>query len=493
MIEKLRFDASKYIVKTCKLEGRSITYRAFEGIGYCAAPVDPIQKLNLFVPEEYYHGEVTGKYQLNTAPIFMPNTVGGYLPGPPDVPGFDHHGNINSVFRALEHGYIVACAGVRGRTSGSQCDEFFEGGKAIDTETDTGRAVGKAPALIVDMKAAVRYLRYNRNHIPGDVEKIITNGTSAGGALSALMGASGNSPDYEEQLRAIGAMDERDDVFAAGCYCPIHNLEHADMAYEWLFGGHDDYSNVRIRKVDGELIKTGQTGRHNDRQKQLSQDLKVLFPSYLNSLSLKDDDGSLLSLDQAGDGSFKEYIKCLVLQSARREASTHDCAGRLAKWAVGGSEIHSQDWLTIKDGIIEDMDWDGFVNAITRMKPVPAFDALDLNSPENEEFGTEEVKAKHFTDYSAAHSEVNGEKADLKLIKMLNPVCYLRSEGTAGHWRIRHGIYDRDTSLAIPVILATLLRNKGYDVDFFLPWGMPHSGDYDLDDLFKWIDRICKE
>ena len=61
----------------------------------------------------------------------------------------------------------------------------------------------------------------------------------------------------------------------------------------------------------------------------------------------------------------------------------------------------------------------------------------------------------------------------------------------AKHWRIRHGAFDRDTSPAIPVILATLLRNGGYDVDFALPWGLPHSGDYDLTELFAWIDELC--
>lgn len=51
---------------------------------------------------------------------------------------------------------------------------------------------------------------------------------------------------------------------------------------------------------------------------------------------------------------------------------------------------------------------------------------------------------------------------------------------TAKYWRIRHGSFDRDTSLAIPVILATMLENNGCDVDFHLPWGLPHSGDYDI-------------
>lgn len=71
-------------------------------------------------------------------------------------------------------------------------------------------------------------MRYNAKTVPGDVEKIITNGTSAGGALSALAGATGNAKEYEPYLKAIGAAEEKDDIFAASCYCPIHNLEYAD-------------------------------------------------------------------------------------------------------------------------------------------------------------------------------------------------------------------------------------------------------------------------
>lgn len=106
-------------------------------------------------------------------------------------------------------------------------------------------------ALIVDMKAVVRYL--HKGIVPGDVERIVTNGTSAGGALSALAGATGNSPDYVPYLAAIGAADERDDIFAASCYCPIHNLEHADAAYEWLFSGCNEYNIPTFAKVDGKV------------------------------------------------------------------------------------------------------------------------------------------------------------------------------------------------------------------------------------------------
>ena len=35
----LKFDPEKYEIKTCELQNRSVTYRAFENIVYCAKPV----------------------------------------------------------------------------------------------------------------------------------------------------------------------------------------------------------------------------------------------------------------------------------------------------------------------------------------------------------------------------------------------------------------------------------------------------------------------
>lgn len=489
----LRFDSSKYEVKTCKLEGRSITYRAFEGLNYCANPVDSIQKMNLFVPEVYYQGGQLNGYSLGTAPIFMPNTVGGYMPGPADQPGLDHKGRINAIFEALTHGYVVASAGIRGRTSGKRSTEFFEGGKAEITGSDTGKMVGRAPALIVDMKAAIRYLRYNQEVIPGDTNHIITSGTSAGGALSALAGATGNSPDYAPYLEAIGAANEKDDIFAANCYCPIHNLEHADAAYEWLFCGCNDFHRTKHVKTEHGLERVPYSGNMTEKQIALSKELKALFPAYLNSLHLTDSSGNTLTLDENGEGSFKEYVRSFVIKSAQRELDTHDSANRLSTLAVGGSEVEKQACLTIENGAVVALNWDSFVKTITRMKATPAFDALDLKSPENEEFGTEEIQAKHFTVFSKEHSEAGGELAAPEILKMLNPTAYIGKADTARHWRIRHGAFDRDTSLAIPVILATLLENNGYNVDFHLPWGLPHSGDYDLEELFAWIDNLCRE
>lgn len=494
MDDQLQFHPERYQVKECTLDGRSITYRAFENISYCENPADPIQKLNLYAPEAYYHGGACGGYTLKTAPIFAPNTVGGYMPGPTDAPGMNPmQGKPNSVFEALYHGYVVACAGVRGRTSGMPSRELFTGGRAQEDAPGTGKLVGRAPALLVDMKAAVRYLRHNKETIPGDTEKIITNGTSAGGALSAMMGATGNSADYVPYLQEIGAALERDDVFAASCYCPIHNLENADSAYEWLFCGRSDYHRARMEAQNGQVRFIPVEGEMTEKQIALSKILKDAFPAYLNSLALTAPNGTPLTLDAEGNGSFRDYVESLLLQSANSELETGDSAVRLKDLSVPGSQAAEQSYLTFENGKAVKLNWEGFTKAVTRMKCAPAFDALDLSSPENEEFGTQEIFAQHFTLFSQQHSEKNGTLAGPAVVRLLNPVAYIGKADTAPHWRIRHGAYDRDTSLAIPVILALTLQNNGYSVDFSLPWGLPHSGDYDLNELFAWIDMVCAD
>lgn len=508
MSDLLRFDASKYEVKTLELEGRTIRFRAWEGIDYCERPKDAIQKLNLYAPEDYFEGAEHHGFDLHSAPIFMPNTVGGYMEGPAMKPGTDQfNGRPNTAFEGLFHGYVVACAGIRGRNTGMASKEFFVGGDAA-FHSEEGAVCGRAPAFVVDMKAAIRYLRYNRDLIPGDPERIITNGTSAGGALSALTGASGNCADYEPYLREIGAAKERDDIFGASCYCPIHNLENADAAYEWLFHDETACHMMRFEKTDAGVQRVPVITEMDEKRRAVSDDLRKLFPAYVNSLGLRDEAGKELTLDENGNGTFRDYVAKKVIASAQKEIETHWSASK-KDLAVPGSEIGQQDCLQTGDGKAVGLDWPRYVKKITRMKNAPAFDDIALRSPECEEFGDEKVFARHFTAYSQEHSEVPSELADEKIVRLMNPTSFLgrgtdseeaaehpASAGTlvsmaAPHWRIRHGAFDRDTSLAIPVILALLLQKDGKDVDFFLPWGLPHSGDYDLDELFAWIDGIC--
>lgn len=491
----LKFNPENYQIKRCELDGREVIYRAFENIVYCANPVSAVQKLNLYVPEIYYQGESINGYQLHTAPIFAPNTVGGYMEGPAMQVGEDYFGHKpNTAFEALYHGYVVMCAGIRGRNTGRKSNEFFVGGTNDEKSTKEGVLTGRAPALIVDMKAAIRYLRWNKDLVPGDVEKIITNGTSAGGALSALAGATGNAKEYEPYLKAIGAAKARDDIFAASCYCPIHNLENADAAYEWLFEKETTCHRIKFEKTPQGVKKIAILDELDEEKKLLSKKLKAAFPSYVNQLQLQDETGNKLTSDENGEGSFKDYVMNFVLKSATKEKKTLDSQTRLQKLAVPGSAIESQEYITFQGEEAVAIDMDSFVAKITRMKRVPAFDSLTLECCENEEFGDENVFARHFTEFSMKHSKLKAEMADEEKIKLLNPIPFIENGNcdVAKNWRIRHGAFDRDTSLAIPVILATLLQNKGYQVDFCLPWGLPHSGDYDLKELFEWIDCLAK-
>lgn len=41
-------------------------------------------------------------------------------------------------------------------------------------------------------------------------------------------------------------------------------------------------------------------------------------------------------------------------------------------------------------------------------------------------------------------------------------------------------------------VFATKLANNRRSVDVALPWGVTHSGDYDLGELFDWMARIAK-
>lgn len=477
MAQKLTFDPEKYTTQTIPVEGTEIKVRAYEHIVYVAKPVDTVyQQMNIYIPEAYFNkGSING-YTSETAPIFFPNHVGGYMPGRPGTaintragrvgPGMPPGGNrVSTIAMALSKGYVVVSPGARGRT----------------TKDEKGIFTGKAPAAIVDLKAAVRYLKFNNKRMPGDASKIISNGTSAGGALSTLLGATGNNKDYQSYLKALGAANADDDIFAVSAYCPITNLDHADMAYEWQFNGVNSYKKIKMNMLDFNVQRTETSGQLTEKEQQVSTQLKSQFPDYLNSLHLKDKQGKLLQLDQSGNGIFKDLVKSYVVASAQK--------------ALGiGTDLSNLKWVKISDGKVIDIDFDQYVQYMERLKTPPAFDALDLSTGENQLFGTEVVDKAHFSKFAAENSTVQAIAASPKIVKMMNPMDYIGASDTKAstHWRIRHGTKDRDTGLAISVMLATLLQNKGYDVNLELPWDRPHSGDYDLDELFNWIDSICK-
>lgn len=507
----LKFNAKNYTKETLKLEGQDVAFRAYRDVVYTAKPASVAsESMSIFIPEAYFtKGGTVNGYTAKTAPIFLPNGVGGYMPGDSKEPSDSDRmsGGANASLVALSKGYVVAAPAVRGRT----------------TVGDDGKTyVGKAPALLVDYKAAVRYLRHNRHRLPaGNTDRIISDGTSAGGALSALLGATGNSKEYDAELRAIGAAHERDDIFAAMAYCPITDLDHADMAYEWMFNGVNEAyqhsapmspllplkagsmpgalkvgdavvplgpgpvvqgDSAAADRPDNAPVEDSSAVEMTQAERVASDQLKALFPDYVNSLGLKDRQGRALTLDEDGTGSFADYIKSVYAASAQSALDA-------------GEDLSALDWLTIENGMVKDVDLAKYAAWATRLKAAPAFDKFDRSAPENDEFGTTDNTPRHFTGFSLTRDkEAGATMATWDDVRRMNPMYFIGQQGVtiAPHWRIRHGAKDRDTSMAVPALLALKLQDSGYEVDFASPWGKGHAGDYDLAELFDWADGICK-
>ena len=476
----LTFDINNYESMSGTVDNKEIKYRAFEYIPYVANPIDIDQQyMNIYIPEEYFNNGTINGYNSQTAPIFMPNNVGGYMPSQPMTPKVENN-KPNSALYALSKGYVVASPATRGRTN-----------KASD-----GNFIGKAPAVIVDLQAATAYLHANDATMPGNAKRIITNGTSAGGAVSLLQGATGNTTDYQPYLQALGAATASTDVYASSAYAPITNLDAADMAYEWSYNGITSFNKVIMGQ--GELPQANVSGTPAPIQRtmqrvNLTKDdiaysdlLKSHFPDYINNLQLHDRTGVILKLDKKGNGTFKQYVKSFIIDAANKAKSN-------------GTDLSRYSFLVLdkNTGMVKDIDWDAYNSFTSRSKSPGAFDSRSNDSGENSLFGTSSSDTNHFTITAALHDITPNNNVyveNAKIVTMMNPMNYLGSPSAtnAKYYRIRYGTADSNTSVAIPLIVGTRAQNLGYSVDMATPFGVDHAGDYDLQDLFNWMDSIVK-
>ena len=487
----LAFDANAGVKsKMTVYDGTEVGFTAYERLFYVTNVEDSAyQSLNVYVPD--------GATQ--QTPIFLRTYVGGYMASPAAQPQAG-----DATGRALKEGYVVVIPGTRGRNSTIVADKAYAKARKGVKKGQTVYT-GRAPKAILDLKAAIRYMRHFDKEMPGDAERIIIDGTSAGGAMSALMGATGNNSEYAEMLKSMGAADERDDVFASVCYCPIIDLEHADMAYEWLYQMTDSRQNL------------------DDTHKLMTKELAALFPAYVNGLNLKKPDGTPLTAD-----NYLDYLKSEIIRSAQMAKNagadipdsigfkfTSEAGGMFAAPINGGMRPQMQGgqpqkgMRPMRGGMgrrqvgeyITDLDMQKYLNYVVStqaLKGVPAFDSqiegINNASGENEEFGDESGNSVNFTDYTAEKNGVALTDAIRQNVRLMNPMSFIGDGKTsvAPHWYIRHGARDRDTAFPVPVNFATKLQNAGKDVNFLLAWNRPHSGDYALDELFQWIAGITK-
>lgn len=255
------------------------------GIQYCENPADTnYEELAVIVPAAYMDAtdngdgtytctlnttaEING-YTAETAPIVFPVNTPGYAAQSPMT-------EYSSVSEYTDAGFIYVHAGCRGRDAG-------------------------APAGVTDLKAAIRYIRYNDGNIAGDMDSIFTFGMSGGGAQSALLGVTGDSELYNDYLEAIGAvMGVSDAVLGSQGWCPITSLDSADEAYEWMMG-------------------TTRTGL-SDEEQSISNGLTAAYAEYINSLGLTDSEGNVLTLESGEDGryqsgSYYDYMVSVIEES----------------------------------------------------------------------------------------------------------------------------------------------------------------------------------
>lgn len=283
------------------------------GLTYCLSPATKTyESLAVFVPGAYFTAEengstytctvnekaVVGGFTAATAPILMPINTGSLAAqASPTSYAFD------GLAPYMDAGCIYVYAGFRGRSAGydtaSGSDELFPGG---------------SPWPVVDLKAAVRYLRYNASALPCDTGRVFVFGFGAGGGLSAVLGASGDAAPFEPYLDSIGAVTHdaegkavSDAIAGSASWCPVTSFDVADAAYEWCQGQYADDAT----RAEGTWTRL------------FSQDLAAAYGAWVNEMDLRDADDAQLTLDETETGVYSMGSYANALIDGIDEAATH--------------------------------------------------------------------------------------------------------------------------------------------------------------------------
>lgn len=514
------------------------------GVVYVANPASlDYETLGIYVPGAYLEASANGDGTY-TASVKSDAQVGQFTAAtapyvlPVNTPGFNASqaptwlaDGIASYTRA---GMIYLQPGIRGRDN--------------TTDSQGQEVVGGAPWGVTDLKAAIRYVRYNKDVLPGDTDKIVSFGHSGGGAQSAVLGASGDSTLYNPYLEALGAaMKDKegnpisDAPYGTMTWSPITSLDYADAAYEWNLGQFAD-SNTR---AEGTFTQA------------LSQDLAKEYANYINQLGLKHE-GQALTLAESSEGiytqgSYATYLEGVVNQSlnnfladtsfpytsdgAGPGGSTESVTYETAQAYIDSLNAETQ-WVTYDAAtntakISSLADFAKYVK--TASKSVPAFDALDRSLAENAVFGVADANELHFdqlvarllknnqakyeslTDWNSQY--VTDFESDLAKTDSLgktiaerqdlyNPMFYLTSAYSgyqtskpAPHWRIRSGLSQGDTALTVETNLALALENQANgavkSVDFATVWGQGNTTaertGHASANFIQWVQEIVAQ
>ena len=523
---------------------------ALKDVVYVANPVDPaIQQLDIYVPAEYvdatpngdgtysvkFNNNVVNGYTAATAPVFYQNTVSGYM----QSDSLEIVGNRNtagSYYQLTDSGYILVSIGARGINS-----------VGVD---------GTAPAVIVDLKAGVRYLKANADVLPGDMNKIIASGTSAGGSVTAILAASGNAEVYDSYLKELGAvMDSSDDIFAAMAYCPITSLDYADAAYEWLhMAEYEAGAGFTMGGGPGGPGGAGGAGGGMAGGPGGAGGGMAGGPGGAGG-GMAGGPGGAGGAMGGGDAAaktpftdfetafhdalvakYEENIASFGLDpdafEAAAVASINDCiayyletqyTGTAAEFAAAENKaylVYDAETDAVTIATIE--DFGAFVKDYLARQGTPtAFDGLKAEKTENTLFGGKHFNAGTLAVLESLAAEygdevideesgltVNGAiaayKADLAdehlaaVIEMMSPLSYILGKldgDIAPYWRINNGTTDQNLGSVAGLTIVELLKANGLveDAVYNFIWGKGHvAAEYSNAETVAWIDSICK-
>lgn len=499
------------------------------GLVYCTNPETiEHESLAIYVPGKYFdatdnknstytckvNDEKIGNFTAKNAPIVVPIKTGGYTErkSPTNYSRYE-------VVNYTSNGMIYVYSGCRGK----QNNISYNGG---------------APWGVTDLKAAIRYLRFNNDTLPGNTDNIFTFGHSGGGGQSALLGTTGDNELYYPYLESIGAamVDKEgnnisDSVAGSMCWCPVTSFDSADFAYEWNMG---QYGESGIRSNDTWTSR-------------LSDDLAVEYAKYINKLKLKDSNGKELILEKSdtgiyNKGSYYDYIKSVIEDSLNNFLNdtqfpyTSNITGETKTYNNAQEYVNSLNnniiWVkyNANNSSVEVDNIEGFVKTCKKpTKSMGGFDNLDRNQSQNDLFGINGSDSLHFnqvfadllennsdtyssfSDYNPKY--INDFRGDISKVdafnnsiqtrvNMYNPMYFIceyydgyKSSRVAKYWRIISGIEQGNTALTTEANLALALNQTDSveSVIFESVWGQGHTtaernGD-STGNLIGWINE----
>ncbi len=169
---------------------------------YVSGSREPMHKLDIYTPAT---PKPEGGY-----PLLIYVHGGGFARGDKYSPVGD---DFKTAIKVLDKGYAVAS--VNYRLSGTD----------------------KAPAQVVDVKAAVRFLKANVAAYGFNPDKVALMGVSAGASIAAAAATSADSKAFDAELDAINAVKGPANVNAVICLFGLYDFTKLQAQSEWLVGG----------------------------------------------------------------------------------------------------------------------------------------------------------------------------------------------------------------------------------------------------------------